>query len=130
MTCNQWFLYQAGELDAHEQEAFKEHLASCKECQINQRLSQAVQNALVPQAAPAALVEQIFTKTTRKPSWWKRWQLVWAGGLAVLLLAVGWVNIFQDRSLTNSELVAYMSQSNQDEYADFLSDLDLFEQTF
>ena len=33
MTCKQVLLYQSGELSSQEAEAFKKHLATCKDCQ-------------------------------------------------------------------------------------------------
>lgn len=131
MTCKQVLLYQSGELSSQEAEAFKKHLATCKDCQAHLALANATEQSLTAPAAPAELVEKVLLKTTRRASAWKRFRAVLVGGVAAVAIAVGvGVHMWQKPSFDNAELVAYMSQSNQDEYATFLSDLDLFEQTF
>lgn len=132
MTCKQVLLYQSGELSSQEAEAFKKHLATCKDCQARLALASATEQSLMAPAAPAELVEKVLLKTTRRVSVWKRFRAVLVGGVAAVAIAVGvGVHMWQQpSSFNNTELVAYMSQSNQDEYATFLSDLDLFEQTF
>ena len=92
---------------------------------------EAIEQALTAPAAPAHLVEKVFAKTTRRPSWVVRWRKVWAGSMAVLLVGIGMYVWHQEADPFNhAELVAYMSQTNVDEYATFLSDLELFEQEF
>lgn len=131
MTCKQVLLYQSGELSAQEIVAFKAHLATCKSCQAKLALAHATEQSLAAPAAPADLVERVLLKTTRRTSAWKRFRAVWAGGVAAIAIAVGvGIHMWQPAAFNNAELVAYMSQSNPDEYATFLSDLDLFEQTF
>lgn len=131
MTCKQVLLYQSGELTPQEAAAFKQHLATCKACQARLAWAQTVEQSVNAPAAPAELVERVLLKTTRRPSVWKRFRAVLVGGVAAIAIAVGvGVHMWQQPTFTNTELVAYMSQSNQDEYATFLSDLDLFEQTF
>ncbi len=92
---------------------------------------EAIEHALTAPAAPAHLVEKVFAKTTRRPSWFMRWRRVLAGSMAVLLVGIGMYAWHRDAApFNNAELVAYMSQTNSDEYAAFLSDLDVFEQEF
>lgn len=95
------------------------------------KLDQAIHRALAPAAAPAELVEQVFAKTTRRKSWLARYKMVLAGGVAAVLVAVSvGVGYFHTTPFDNAELVAYMSQTQNDEYATFLSDLNLLEETF
>ena len=92
---------------------------------------EAIEQALTAPAAPAHLVEKVFAKTTRRPSWLVRWRKVLAGSMAVLLVGIGVYAWHQESAPFNhAELVAYMSQTHSDEYATFLSDLELFEQEF
>ena len=128
MKCNQWMLYEQGQLSAAD---FQKHAASCPICRQEAHWAQALQAALIPPAAPAALVEAVFAKTTRKPGWFTRWRTVLAGSMAAVLLAAGvYVTAFHTGPFNNAELVAYMSETGQDGYSSFLQDLNLFEQEF
>lgn len=90
-----------------------------------------IRQALAAPAAPAQLVERVFAKTTRRRSWWARYKLALAGGVAAVVMAVCvGVGHFHQTPLDNGEWVAYMSQTQTDEYTTFLSDLDIFEQEF
>ncbi len=126
MTCKRWILFQEGSLSAAD---FKAHAASCPACQAQALWDEALGQALVAPAAPADVVEQVLAQTTRRQSAWARWRAVLVGGVVALVIAVGTgVRMIQPSPFTNTELVAYMSQSTQDdEYATFLSDLDLLE---
>lgn len=96
-----------------------------------QSLENAIAQALIAPAAPADLVEKVFAKTTRKKSWWARYKMAFAGGVAAVLIAVGvGVSYFHTTPFDNAELVAYMSQTQSDEYTVFLNDLNVFEQEF
>lgn len=125
MTCKQWNLFQQGAVSAAD---FKAHAAQCPACQAQARWDDALSQALIAPAAPADLVERVLAKTTRRKSVWARWRAVLVGGVAALVIAVGvGVRMMQPDPFTNTELVAYMSQSTQDDYATFLNDLDLLE---
>lgn len=130
MTCKQALLYQSGELTPQEQEAFKKHLATCKACQAQIALASAAEQSLVAPAAPAALVEQVLSKTTRRPSLLKRFRVVLAGSMAMVALAVGVGMYMHKQPATNAEFVMYMSQTSQNEYITFSRDLDLLEQIY
>ena len=132
MNCEKWMLYAAGELNAQEKTAFEEHLSQCAACQANLKTDRAIQSALVPPAAPAQLVEAVFAKTTRRPGWWVHYRVALAAGVAGVLIAVavGVGHFHTQQPFSHTQLVAYMSQTQQDDYATFLSDLDLFEKEF
>ena len=94
---------------------------------------QAISQALAAPAAPAELVEKVFAKTTRRKSWWARYKMALAGAVTAVVVGVcvGVGHFVQTTpSYDKAQLVVYMSQTEQDEYATFLSDLDLFEQEF
>lgn len=94
----------------------------------DKKWEQVIGQALAAPAAPAYLVERVFAKTTRRPSWWARYKLALAGGVAAVVVAVCMgVGYFRTPAFSTAELVAYMSQTQADEYATFLSDLDVFE---
>ena len=125
MTCKQWFLFEEGLLSATE---FKAHAVSCPACQAKTQWEETLSQVLIAPAAPAALVDRVLAKTTRCKSRWARWRAVLIGGVAALVIMVGMgVRMMHPTPFTNTELVAYMSQSTQDDYATFLSDLDLLE---
>ena len=94
---------------------------------------QAISQALAAPAAPAELVEKVFAKTTRRPSWFARYKMALVGGVAALVVGVcvgvGHF-VHTTPSYDKAQLVVYMSQMQNDEYATFLSDLELFEQEF
>lgn len=94
-------------------------------------LQEAISAALVPPAAPAQLVDKVFAQTTRRPAWFVRWRKVLAGSMAALLMGAGVYAIHhRTDGLNRTELVAYMSAQTSDDYAAFLSDLELLEQEF
>ena len=85
--------------------------------------------ALAAPAAPARCVEQVLAKTTRRPRWWVRYKMALAGGVAAVVIAVCvGVGHYHQAPLDHERLAAYMSQTQNDEYAVFLSDLNTFEQ--
>ena len=95
----------------------------------NEKWENLISQALAAPAAPADLVEKVFAKTTRRPAWWVRYKMALAGGVAAVVIAVcAAVGTWQTPPADKAMLVAYMSQSQPDEYATFGSDLDLFEQ--
>ena len=130
MTCKQILLYQSGDLNPQEAEAFKKHLATCKACQARLALAQATEQSLTAPAAPAALIEKVLQKTTRRPSLFKRFRMVLAGSMTMVALAVGVGMYMHQQPATHAEFVAYMNQSNQTEYVTFAQDLDLLEQIY
>ena len=76
-------------------------------------------------------MDAVFAKTTRKQPLWIRWKKVLVGGMAALFIAAGVYGFHQRTTPFNqAELVTYMSESNQDDYYTFSSELDLFEQEF
>ena len=96
------------------------------------QLENAIQQALTAPAAPAQLVEKVFAKTTRRPSWWVRYKMALAGGVVAVVVAVcvGVGSYLHTASVSQAEFASYMSQMQGEEYTLFLSDLDLFEQEF
>ena len=93
---------------------------------------EAISQALAAPAAPAGLVEKVFAKTTRRQSWWARYKMALVGGVAAVVVGVcvGVGHFVHTPSYDKAQMVVYMSQTEQDEYTTFLSDLELFEQEF
>ena len=128
MKCTQLILWEQGKLS---ETVWKAHTTACAQCRQTLQLQDAISAALVPAAAPAELVEQVFAKTTRRKNWFVRWRAALVGGVAAVLVAVGLVyNLTQPSAFNAAELVSYMQQTGQDEYRTFLSDLDILEQEF
>ncbi len=131
MTCKEWIKFEEGDKTPQQQAQWQTHAKTCAYCREQQALSQAIGQALVPAAAPAHLVDAVLAKTTRKQPLWIRWRKVLVGSMAALFIAAGVYGISQRTTPFNrAELVTYMSESNQDDYYVFTSDLDLFEQEF
>ena len=64
--CEKAVLYVSGELPTDEKAAFETHLKTCASCRAEVALLNKTQEALNPPAAPGAVVENLFAKTTRK----------------------------------------------------------------
>ena len=93
---------------------------------------QASESAPVQAPAPAAVVEELFSKTTRRKSFFAGWKPALAGtallGAGIFMLLAG---LHPDKAAFDaSEVIAYMSENLDDEYLSFSNDLDLFEQEF
>ncbi len=128
MKCKQQVLMEQGKLT---EQAWQQHAKECPSCRETHRLHEALGEALQAPAAPADLVDKVFARTTRRPSWLVRWRTVLAGSMVAVLVAAGAVyHTLQPRPFSNAELVAYMYQTETDEYGTFLSDLTIFEQEF
>lgn len=95
-------------------------------------MEQAIAQALAAPAAPAALVEQLFAKTTRRQSIWARYKMALIGAVTAVLVAlcVGVGSYYRSQAQSQADFAAYVSQVQNDEYALFLNDLNLFEQEF
>lgn len=130
--CEKVMSYAFGEMDAAEEKVFKEHLVGCDACQKEVRFLQLQKEALLPSAAPAEIVENLFAKTTRKKSFF--------AGLKPALLStaclcmgvfVFWVGLSPDRAAFDAgEVVAYMSENLDEEYLSFAEELSAFEEEF
>lgn len=131
--CEKAVLYAAGELPADEKAAFETHLNTCASCRAEVALLNKTQEALNPPAAPGAVVENLFAKTTRKKApFWAVWKTALAGtavlGVGIVFLLAA---LHPDRSAFDAtEVVAYMSEHLDEDYQNFSSDLELFEEDF
>ncbi|WP_177748787.1 zf-HC2 domain-containing protein [Candidatus Avelusimicrobium fimicolum] len=132
-TCEKAVLYAAGELTADEKAAFETHLKTCASCRAEVALLNKTQEALIPPAAPGVVVEELFAKTTRKKiSFLAVWKTALAGtavlGVGIFFLLA---TLHPDRAaFDTTEIVAYMSEHLDEDYQNFSSDLELFEEDF
>src|SRR5436309_8680545 len=76
--------YLLAELSETEQDAFERHYFECADCFGELQTYRALQSELAA-TAPAIRVEQLSTQ----PQQVQPWRLVWAGGLAVLMISIG-----------------------------------------
>ena len=130
--CENLMLYASGELEAQNKAAFERHLQMCAACRAELALLRRTEEALAAPAAPAAVVEKLFSKTTRCKSFFAGWKPALAGtallGVGIFMLLAG---LHPDKTAFDaSEVIAYMSENLDDEYLSFSNDLDLFEQEF
>lgn len=130
--CENLMLYASGELEAQNKAAFEQHLQTCAACRAELALLRRTEEALAAPAAPAAVVEELFSKTTRRKSFFAGWKPALAGtallGAGIFMLLAG---LHPDKTAFDaSEVIAYMSENLDDEYLSFSNDLDLFEQEF
>lgn len=130
--CENLMLYASDELGAAEKAGFEKHLENCPSCRTELALLRRAEESLVPAAAPEAVVERLFAKTTRKKSFFAGWKPALAGtallGVGIFMVLAG---LHPDKTAFDaSEVIAYMSENLDDEYLSFSNDLDLFEQEF
>lgn len=130
--CEQAALYFYDELEPAQRAAFQTHLKECNACQKELAFMQQVQAALVPPAAPQAVVEQVLRKPQRV-SFWRAWCK--PAFIAVLLmgLAVGGYfgrGMLQNTSQDTQEWLAYVSDDIDEEYYNFVSEFEAFENEF
>ena len=131
-VCEQAALYFYGELDEKQAAQFKAHLDGCEACRNELDFLKQTQAALVPPAAPAAVVEQVLRKAKPLP-WWRR---VYRPALAaVLLCAIGvwsFLGAPSGKNLADDTVdwTAYISTEADAEYNSFVSDFEAFEAEF
>ena len=136
MKCDEekLLLYAADELDAAGKAEVRAHLNSCSKCQASLRFITASQEALNAPAAPAALVDAVFAKTTRRKKAFRLfgWKplLTGAAALGIGLLCLATLHPTDKNLLSGDDFIAYMSENLDEEYQSFSSDLALFEEDF
>ena len=130
--CEQVLLYQKGALDEAAKQAFEQHLATCASCQGELKFLGKLEEALVPPAAPAGLVDKVFAKTTRKKMWFGAWKKVLAGVAATAVAVVLFVDLHHpsDSTFNAQEIVAYMNADLVEDYQLFDADLSAMEEDF
>ena len=129
--CEQAALYFYGELDEKQAAAFREHLDGCAACKRELDFIKQTQEALVPPAAPAAVVERVLRKAKPLP-WWQR---VYKPAFAAVLMCGLGLGVFfglQHHAPveTDNDWMAYVSQDLDEDYQSFLSDFEAFEADF
>ena len=130
--CEDLMLYAANELYGERKAGFEKHLESCPSCRAELALMRRMDGARTAPAAPAAVVDQLFAKTTRRKSFFAGWKPVLAGtallGLGLFMVLAG---LHPDKTAFDAnEVIAYMSENLDEEYLNFSNDLALFEQEF
>lgn len=130
--CEQAALYFYGELDPAQAAQFKAHLPSCPACQKELAFLEKMQAALVPPAAPQAVVERVLQRP-QVVSFWRRWYKPVLTGALLLSLAVGGFIgriSWQNSSEYTPQWLAYVSDDLDEEYNNFLTDFETFENEF
>ena len=131
-VCNQVLLYAQQELVGAEKAAFEAHLPACAACRAELAFLQRAEEALIPPAAPAAVVEHLFAKTSRKKSFFAVWK---PALVSTALLGVG-ITLFlgglhpDKTAFDANEVIAYMSENLDEDYRLFAEDLSVFEEEF
>ena len=131
--CEQAPLYFYGELEEKQAADFRAHLDTCKMCQREIAFLKQTQAALVPPAAPVAIVEKVLRKAKPLP-WWKRvCKPALAAGLICGLCVwsfLGAPSSVQNSSDDNIDWIAYVSAEDDEEYNNFITDFAAFEEEF
>ncbi len=130
--CEDLMLYAANELDSERKAGFEKHLENCPSCRAELAWYHRVDSALEAPAAPVAIVEHLFAKTTRRKSFFAGWKPALAGtallGVGIFIILAG---LHPDKTAFDAtEVIAYMSENLDEEYLNFSNDLALFEQEF
>ncbi len=123
--CTNLILYAHGELPTAQRAQFEAHLNTCPACRAELALLHKTAEALVPPAAPQAVVDALFAKTTRKPSVFVRFKLAFAS-MAALCMVAGFLTVHytQQPAFDTDAVLAYMNEQLEDEYSYFAQDLD------
>ena len=129
--CEQVVLYFYDELDSKQRDAFAAHMASCPECQKEFAFLTRMQEALVPPAAPQAVVERVLQRPQPVPFWHRFYKPV-LGGVCVLLLGVyAWFQFpLKAVDANTTDWVAYVSVEADEEYQNFMTEFEAFEAEF
>lgn len=130
MNCENLLFYVQGELDESALRAFEAHLKTCARCQKDLLFVRRADQALAAPAAPGALVDKLFAKTTRKQSFWVRYKTVWLGFVAAAVVGVLFIPHPDKTPTLNAEVLAYLSENLDADYQTFASDLAEFENEF
>ena len=130
--CEQILIYAQGELPLDQQQAMREHVKTCAACQKELAFLTRINQALVPPAAPAGLVDKVFAKTTRKKSWFGAWKKALAGAAAMGVALVLFVDLHHapKTAFDAREIVAYMNADLVEDYQLFDADLSAWEEDF
>ena len=131
--CENVTLYFYGELEEQEKALFQAHLPHCPLCQKELAFLQQTQEALVPPAAPQALVEAELAQA--KPvSFWRKFYkpalglaATIAAGVCLLVLSPGQTPQSMQHS---ANWLAYVSVEADEEYNSFLQEFETFENEF
>lgn len=124
-------LYFYNELDEAQRRKFEAHLSACAACSAELVFLRRAQEALTAPAAPAAVVEKLFAKTTRRPSFWAGWKPVLACAAAVCVAVIVFVAGQQPQPFEqNQSVLAYVSNAFDEDYENFAVDLEVFEEDF
>lgn len=132
-TCEKAVLYAAGELTADEKTAFETHLKTCASCRAEVALLNKTQEALIPpRRSRCGGGGVVCQNNPQKISFWAVWKTVLAGtavlGVGIFFLLA---TLHPDRAaFDTTEIVAYMSEHLDEDYQNFSSDLELFEEDF
>lgn len=132
--CEQVLLYQKGELELPEKQAFEQHLLTCAACRKELKFLEKLDEALLPPAAPADLVDRVFAKTSRRPKICFPYKRV----LAIAATAIIGVVVWLDRSAQHTEalsfdrqeLVAYVQYQLDETYQGMEADLGVLEEDY
>ena len=131
-VCEKLMLYAQGELEGTDKNRFEAHLKECTSCQEELAFVRKMDESLSAPAAPASVVEELFSKTTRKKSFLAGWKPVFAStALLGVALFVTFIGLQPDKAAFDaSEVIAYMSENLDEEYRTFAEDLAAFEEEF
>ncbi len=130
--CENVTLYFYGELEAQEKALFEAHLPHCPLCQKELAFLAKTQEALVPPAAPQALVEAVLAQA--KPvSFWRKFYKPALGLAATMAAGVClWVMGPQTQQTLpeSASWLAYVSVEADEEYNSFVREFEAFEKEF
>ena len=129
--CEQAALYFYNELDTQQRATFAAHLPDCPACQKQLAFLAQMQEALVPPAAPQAVVDRVLQ--TRPVPIWKR---VWKPVLTAVCLI--WIGVYTVPGLLHAPTgqtddttwLAYLSDEADEDYQNFVLDFESFEAEF
>lgn len=129
MKCEQVILYASDELSPTDKTAFEMHLQQCNKCQAHLKLLRGLEETAQAKIPSQAVVDKLFTQTTRRPRRGYIWKSLLAA-TAMSVLVVGYFVPTITHQHMQQEIVAYVRSHGDVEYQNFEKDLALFEQEF
>ena len=130
--CENVTLYFYGELDQEQMTAFKAHLPHCPLCQKELSFLENVQTALVPPAAPQAVVDAVLAQT-KKVSFWQKILKPALGVGAAMAAGVFFLMMSPNLSQStadNTDWLAYVSVQADEDFDSFAQEFEIFENEF
>jgi uncharacterized protein YbaR (Trm112 family) len=115
-------------MDEQERIIFEKHLLSCPECRQSLEIFDEIQSAKPEYSAPQAVIDSIFSKTTRKKSFLKQPAIYKTALALAACLLIGVAAVFKNTQKTIEYSNAYnVSPISYEEISNMVSNISSLE---